>query len=98
VGGLKLQGREADLSVVASLLSSYYSKPIAQNLLFLGEVGLTGEVRSIPMMESRIKEAAQMNYKKIITSVRAAKEYKGKLGIEVVGIAKASDLKSLLFF
>jgi hypothetical protein len=50
------------------------------------------------MMESRIKEAAQMNYKKIITSVRAAKEYKGKLGIEVVGIAKASDLKSLLFF
>lgn len=98
VGGLKLQGREADLSVVASLLSSYYSRPIAQDLLFLGEVGLTGEVRSIPMMESRIKEAAQMNYKKIITSLRAAKDYKGKLGIEVVGIAKASDLKSLLFF
>lgn len=98
VGGLKVQGREADLSIVASLLSSYYSKPIQQDLLFLGEVGLTGEVRSIPMMESRIKEAAQMNYKKIITSVRAAKEYRGKMGVEVVGIAKASDLKSLLYF
>ncbi len=98
VGGLKVQGREADLSIVASLLSSYCSKPIPQDLLFLGEVGLTGEVRSIPMMESRIKEAAQMNYKKIITSVRAAKEYRGKMGVEVVGIAKASDLKSLLYF
>ncbi len=98
VGGLKLQGREADLSVVASLLSSYYAKPIAQDTLFLGEVGLTGEVRSIPMMESRIKESAQMNYKRIITSVRAAKEYKGKAGIEIVGIAKASDLKNILFF
>lgn len=97
VGGLKLQGREADLSVVASLLSSYYSKPIPQDILFLGEVGLTGEVRSIPMMEARIKEAAQMNYKKIISSMRAAKEYKGKVGIEVVGISKASDLKGLVF-
>lgn len=98
VGGLKLQGREADLSVVASLLSSYYSKSIPQDTLFLGEVGLTGEIRSIPMIESRLKEAAQMNYKKVITSVRASKEFKGKVGIEVIGLAKASDLKALLFF
>ena len=97
VGGLKIQGREADLSIVASLLSSYYAKSVPQDTLLLGEVGLTGEVRSIPMMETRLREAVQMNYKKIITSQRAAKEFAGKVKIEVVGLGKASDLKKLLF-
>lgn len=97
VGGLKLQGREADLSIVASLLSSYYAKSVPQDTLLLGEVGLTGEVRSIPMMETRLREAAQMNYKRVITSQRAAKEFSGKVKIDVVGLGKASDLKKLLF-
>lgn len=97
VGGLKLSGRESDLAVVASLLSSFYAKAIPQDTLFLGEVGLTGEVRSVPMMESRLREAAQMNYKRVITSERAAKEYAGKFKIEVKGLKRASDLKGLLF-
>lgn len=98
VGGLKIQGRESDLSIVASLLSSYYSKNIDHETLFLGEVGLTGEVRSVPMIESRLKEAAQMNYKRVITSIRTAKEYAGKYNINIQGISKASDLKKILFF
>jgi DNA repair protein RadA/Sms len=57
--------------------------------LFLGEVGLTGEVRSVPMMEMRLKEIAQMNYKRVITSTRAAEDLKGKFKIELIGITKA---------
>lgn len=97
VGGLKLTGRESDLSIVASLLSSFYGKTIPQNTLFLGEVGLTGEVRSVPMMESRLREASQMNYKSVVTSERAAKEYAGKFKIEIKSIKRASDLKGMLF-
>lgn len=97
VGGLKFQGRESDLSVVASLLSSYYAKAIPQDTLMLGEVGLTGEVRSIPMMEARLREASQMNYKRVITSERAAKEFAGKFKIELQGLKRASDLKGMLF-
>ena len=97
VGGMKLSTRENDLSVIASLLSSYYATPIANDTLFLGEVGLTGEVRSVPMMEMRLKEVAQMNYKKVITSKRAADDLKGKYKLELVGITKASELKDLLF-
>lgn len=97
VGGLKLTGRESDLSVVASLLSSFYNKAIPQDTLFLGEVGLTGEVRSVPMMESRLREAAQMNYKRVITSERAAKEHAGKFKIDLKGLKRASDLKGMLF-
>ena len=97
VGGLKLTGRESDLSIVASLLSSFYGKSIPSDTLFLGEVGLTGEVRSVPMMEARLREASQMNYKRVITSERAAKEYTGKFKIEIKGLKRASDLKGMLF-
>jgi DNA repair protein RadA/Sms len=97
VGGIKLTTRENDLSVIASLLSSYYQTPIPNDTLFLGEVGLTGEVRSVPMMEVRLKEVAQMNYKKVITSKRAADDLRGKYKLEIVGITKASELKELLF-
>lgn len=97
VGGIKLTTRENDLSVIASLLSSYYQSPIAADTIFLGEVGLTGEVRSVPMMEMRLKEIAQMNYKRVITSKRAAEDFKGKYKLDLVGITKASELKNLLF-
>jgi DNA repair protein RadA/Sms len=97
VGGMKLSTRENDLSVIASLLSSYYATAIPNDTLFLGEVGLTGEVRSVPMMEIRLKEIAQMNYRRVITSKRAAEDLKGKFKIELVGISKASELKNLLF-
>lgn len=97
VGGIKLTSRENDLSVIASLLSSYYQVAIPNDTLFLGEVGLTGEVRSVPMMETRLKEITQMNYKRVITSKRASEDLKGKFKIELVGITKASELKDLLF-
>lgn len=97
VGGMKLTTRENDLSVIASLLSSYYQTPIANDTIFLGEVGLTGEVRSVPMMELRLKEIAQMNYKTVITSKRAAEDFKAKYKLNLVGISKAQELKGLLF-
>jgi DNA repair protein RadA/Sms len=96
VGGIKLQNRESDLSIIASLLSSYRMKPIDSNTVFVGEVGLTGEVRSVPMMEMRVKEMAQLNYKRVITSERTARELKGKYNIEVVGIRQARDLEKIL--
>jgi DNA repair protein RadA/Sms len=82
---------------VASLLSSFYGKAIPQDTLFLGEVGLTGEVRSVPMMELRLREASQMNYKRVITSERAVREFNGKFKIEMQGLKRASDLKGMLF-
>lgn len=97
VGGMKLTTRENDLSVIASLLSSYYATAIPNDTIFLGEVGLTGEVRSVPMMEMRLKEIAQMNYRRVITSKRAAEDLKGKYKLDLVGISRAAELKDLLF-
>jgi DNA repair protein RadA/Sms len=49
------------------------------------------------MMEIRLKEMAQMNYKRVITSKRAADDFKGRYKLDIVGITKASELKQLLF-
>jgi DNA repair protein RadA/Sms len=93
---MKLVSRESDLSIIASLLSSYRSKPIDSGTVFVGEVGLTGEVRSVPQMEMRIKEMAQLNYKRVVTSEKTAREFKGKFDIEIIGIKRARDLENIL--
>ncbi|MCT4642433.1 MAG: DNA repair protein RadA [Bacteriovoracaceae bacterium] len=97
VGGIKLTKREGDLSILASLLSSFRNQALEESVVLIGEVGLTGEVRSVPMMETRIKEIAQLNYKKIITASSVAKKYKDKFDIEIIGIKKATELEEILF-
>ena len=96
IGGMKLQTRETDLSIIASLLSSYKGKVIDSGLVFLGEVGLTGEVRSVPMIEMRLKEMAQLNYKKVVTSEQTAKKYNGKVPVQLVGIRSVNQLQQFL--
>lgn len=94
VGGFKLSSRESDLSIIASLLSSYNGQAVDNSTVFIGEVGLTGEVRSVPLIETRLKEINQLNYKKVITSKRSAKEFEGIFDFELIGIEKAIELKN----
>lgn len=97
VGGMKLNNRESDLSVIASLLSSYRTKPISNDTIFLGEVGLTGEVRSLPMAEGRIREAAKLSYKRVISSHNVAEDLKHKFkDVEIVGIRSVRELEKIL--
>ena len=97
VGGFKLSSRESDLSVIASLISSYRSRPIDPRELFLGEVGLTGEVRSVPLIESRLKEIQQLNYERVYTSQKTVKKYGEKFPkLKLIGLHKASDLDKYL--
>ena len=97
VGGFKLEGRESDLAIVAAILSSLKKIPVLENTIFFGEVGLTGEVRGTPLVEMKLKEASQLNYKKVITDERSARDYKSKFGLEIVGISKAEQILGVIF-
>lgn len=66
VGGIKTTEPAVDLAVCLSIISAYQKRPIDSGTIILGEVGLTGEVRSVPQMEKRIKEAEKLGFKKII--------------------------------
>ncbi|MBP9674685.1 MAG: DNA repair protein RadA [Bacteriovoracaceae bacterium] len=96
VGGIKLTQRESDLSIIASLLGSYSNKSLDPSTVFVGEVGLTGEVRNVPFMEGRIKEMEQMNYKRLITSYKVAQDFAKKSKLEIIGIKKVSELTKIL--
>lgn len=66
IGGLRLDEPGADLSVVLAVASSYVDKPIADDLVAIGEIGLTGEVRSVSNLNQRLGEVSRLGFKKCI--------------------------------
>ena len=66
IGGLRLDEPGADLPVVLALASSYRDSAIADDLVAIGEVGLTGEIRSVSHMNQRLQEVARLGFKKVI--------------------------------
>ena len=81
---------------MASLLSSIKSKPIQSDTVFLGEVGLTGEIRTPHQVETRLKEMSQLSYKKVISSPRVASLYNEKFPMEIIGLNHAKDMVDLI--
>lgn len=66
IGGLQLDEPGADLPVALAVASSYRDAPIPDDLVAIGEVGLTGEIRSVTQMNQRLAEAARLGFKKCI--------------------------------
>jgi DNA repair protein RadA/Sms len=71
-GGLKVSDTAADLSVMAALASSLKDKPVQDKAVYLGEVGLGGEVRRVPFLNQRLKEADKMGFKVAFVPVSEA--------------------------
>ena len=66
IGGLRLDEPGADLPVILAVASSYRDTAIADDLVAIGEVGLTGEIRSVSHMNQRLQEVARLGFKKVI--------------------------------
>ena len=66
IGGLRLDEPGADLSVALAVASSYRDAPIADDLAAIGEIGLTGEIRSVSNMNQRLGEVSRLGFKKCI--------------------------------
>ena len=66
IGGLRLDEPGADLSVVLAVASSYRDAPIADDVVAIGEVGLTGEIRNVSHLNQRLQEVSRLGFKKCI--------------------------------
>lgn len=66
VGGLKIDDRASDLSIIMSIISSYLNKTLLQSTAFIGEISLTGEIRSVSNLEKRINECEKMGLKNVV--------------------------------
>lgn len=84
VGGLKITETAADLAVMTALISSYRDRAVAQDLLVLGEVGLTGEIRRVTHLPKRLKEAKAVGFNKFIIPMANMSEVKDESGIVAV--------------
>ena len=96
-GGIRVDDPAIDLAVIAAILSSAEDIYISSNICFAGEVGLSGEIRAVSRIESRISEAEKLGFEKIILSKYSIKGLNTKsFKIDIVPVAKVTDLPELL--
>jgi DNA repair protein RadA/Sms len=67
VGGIKIDEHAADLAVAAAIISAINDKTFPAEMVIAGELGLGGEVRSVPFLERRVKEAERLGMKTFMT-------------------------------
>ncbi len=96
VGGLRMQEPAGDLAVAAALASSIYDRPLPSDAVFIGEVGLGGEVRPVSQSERRFAEAAQLGFRTVYLSERGRPQ-RAPDGIRIVGVSSIDRLFKELF-
>src|SRR5689334_12147510 len=96
VGGVRMQEPAGDLAVASALASSVYDKPVGNSMIFLGEVGLGGEIRPVSQAERRLGEAAKMGMTTAYLAERGIPKRPTR-GIEIVGVRTINDVFRHLF-
>ena len=98
-GGLRLREPAADLAVAAALVSAAAGRPVPDDTVVFGEIGLSGEVRGVGQTEIRLKEAAKLGFRRAFIPPRRGRDSEGgagksrpESGLEVEEIAHLQDL------
>ncbi|MDP8079752.1 DNA repair protein RadA [Phocoenobacter skyensis] len=95
VGGVKVSETSADLALLLALISSFKNRPLPQDLVIFGEVGLAGEIRPVPSGQERISEATKHGFKRAIIPYGNAPK-KTIEGMQVFTVKKLSDAINIL--
>jgi DNA repair protein RadA/Sms len=98
-GGLKISEPAIDLGVLVAIASSFFNRATDPDLIIFGEVGLGGEVRSVPHVENRIKEAIHMGFKRCLFPQLSLKSVSKSISskIELKGVEMVDDAIHALF-
>ena len=98
VGGLRISDPTADLAVIMAIASSAKDIIIPQDTVLVGEVGLTGEVRSVANLDKRVAETEALGFKQIIVPQSNLKRFKkSNTKIKVLGVSSVKEVFSNLF-
>ncbi|MBB5020768.1 DNA repair protein RadA [Desulfurispira natronophila] len=92
IGGLKISETSADLAVAASLVSSFRNQPIPADTLLFGEIGLTGEIRSVSQPDVRLQEARKLGFHHFIIPWHSAKKIPPSNDKGVVGVSSVEQM------
>lgn len=95
-GGLKINEPSIDLGVIMAILSSFRNKPLPEDMVAFGEVGLSGEVRSVSMARQRAQEAEKLGFKKVVVPKTCEADCRKNCKIEVIGVSSVQDVLQLI--
>ncbi|MDE6246897.1 MAG: DNA repair protein RadA [Muribaculaceae bacterium] len=96
-GGLKIADPAIDLAIVAAVMSSNFDVSIPRNTAFVGEVGLSGEIRTVTRIEQRVFECQKLGFKRIFVPKDNLKGIKKNFEIEIVEVSKVEECFRKLF-
>ena len=96
VGGIKINETSIDLALILIIYSSIKEIEIPHDMLIMGEVGLSGEIRPIPYGIERINEAKKHGFKKIIVPQANISKSVTPNGIEIIGITNLNQIKDII--
>jgi DNA repair protein RadA/Sms len=95
VGGVRVSETSADLALLMSVLSSFRDRPLPQDMVIFGEVGLSGEIRPVPSGQDRLKEAAKHGFKRAIAP-KANIPKGGIAGMQVMAVEHISQALEII--
>ena len=96
-GGVKVVEPAVDVAIVAAIASSFLDKPIADGTVVLGEIGLTGEVRAIGQVDTRLSESRKMGFTRCLVPASNLKRLPEIKGIDITGVKTVSEVVENLF-
>ena len=96
IGGLTLEEPAADLAAVVAIASSYLDKPVPGDMAAIGEVGLSGEVRSISHLEQRLSEIERLGFTKCIVPANRSRELKEMSHLTLLPVQNIAQALQLL--
>lgn len=96
-GGVKLNEPAIDLAIAISLASSYKEKGTSPEECFIGEIGLTGEIRRVTAIEQRVKEVQKLGFTKVYVPKNNLSNWEPPKEIQVIGVATLSEALRKVF-
>lgn len=97
IGGLSLDEPAADLATVLAIASSQRDRPLGNDLAAIGEVGLTGEIRSVSHLNQRLAEIARLGFKRCVIPAHVRDEVKCPKGLELISVGSIRDAVMAVF-
>jgi DNA repair protein RadA/Sms len=95
IGGLQISEPASDLAIATAIASSTNDRPSHADMAFVGEIGLSGELRAVSQLETRVKEAAKLGFKRCVVPRRQARRITAPEGIELIGCATLADVLAI---
>ncbi|MCD8144145.1 MAG: DNA repair protein RadA [Oscillospiraceae bacterium] len=96
IGGLYLNEPAADLATIIALASSFRDKPVPGDLVAIGEVGLTGELRSVNSLSQRLSEVRRLGFTKCMVPARGSSKLKEVPGLQLIPVKNIREALAIL--